>query len=100
MTRIIIDIYYSKFLLDCYFTHGWYQDYHQTDNRDADKEDAIQFQPVEKNSIAVLDSLECVIFRPGDGFIMHRTFRTTPTPVNVIENVSSTTFGLNSKIKE
>ena len=100
MTRINIDIYYSKFLLDCYFTHGWYQDYHQTDNRDADKEDAIQFQPVDKNSIAVLDShLERDIFRPGEGIFMHYTVRTTPTKVIVIPYISSTTFGLNSKIK-
>ena len=91
-------MYYSKFLLDCYFTHGYYQDYHQTDSKNADKENAVQFQSVDKNSIAVLDSqLERDIFRPGDGFIMHRTFRTTPTPINVIENISSTTFGLNSK---
>ena len=88
-------------MLDYYFTHGYYQDYHQTNNTYADKENAKQFQSVEKNSIAVLDSnLECDIFRPGDGFIMHRAFRTTPTPINVIEYISRTTFGLNSKIKK
>ena len=92
-------MYYSKFL--CYFTHGYYQDYHQTDNTYADKENAIQFQSVEKNSIAVLDSQdESVIFHPGDGFIMHRAFRTAPTPINAIEYISRTTFGLNSKIKK
>ena len=92
-----------KFLLDCYlvFTYGYYQDYHQTNNTYADKENAKQFQSVEKNSIAVLDSyLECDIFRPGDAFIMHRAFRTAPTPVNVIEYISRTTLGLNSKIKK
>ena len=101
MTRINIDIYNRKFWLDSYITGGCYKDYHQTTDETAGKEDAIQFQPARKNSIAVLDSQhECDIFRPGHGFIMHRTVRTTETPVRAIVYITSRTKGLNIYIRD
>ena len=74
-------VFIVEYCLDCYLTHCWYQDYHQTDDKNAGKEDAVQFQPAKKSRLVVLDShLESLIRCPAQGLLVCRTVGTTVTP--------------------